>query len=412
MCTDWISEGGIFVDQFGKVDLQMRCLNPLVWFLPMVTALPFESVDTNDAMEMLQTKASKKRSSTGTVLDLEYSTYRLLLHVRIGSLPAHKLLLDTGSSTVAFCNMTLPSTLPGANQTQFKACEQYGPSGPNGYFKDGYVGPFFSGSLRLKALQSELEISKALFAVFAEGSCSPQMCLDQPSQGIFGIAYRQRNKVYPHDEDLSSMCVKKSSTDLQILCPSTKASLLPPLMQELRLTSDGSELLGIYWSGAASGNLFLGPAAVETPYYEGENGPQTAYLLDASPGASGWYNVNVLKIKIGDIEYQGFDCIKHARACIVDTGTPVILLPYELSDSMEALGQTASSKMKVHLAGVSGDVVLDFDLDQLLSTGLVGIVNPPKAFWDPLMVLGLPIWAHYYTMFNLTADTVSFTYHS
>ena len=84
-------------------------------------------------------------------------------------------------------------------------------------------------------------------------------------------------------------------TDLQILCPSTKASLLPPLMQELRLTSDGSELLGIYWSGAASGNLFLGPAAVETPYYEGENGPQTAYLLDASPGASGWYNVKLGK---------------------------------------------------------------------------------------------------------------------
>ena len=56
---------------------------------------------------------------------LRYSTYRLLLHVRIGSLPAHKLLLDTGSSTVAFCNMTLPSTLPGANQTQFKACEQH-----------------------------------------------------------------------------------------------------------------------------------------------------------------------------------------------------------------------------------------------------------------------------------------------
>ena len=77
--------------------------------------------------------------------------------------------------------------------------------------KSRQVGPFFSGSLRLKALQSELEISKALFAVFAEGSCSPQMCLDQPSQGIFGVAYRQRNKVYPHDEDLSSMCVKKSS---------------------------------------------------------------------------------------------------------------------------------------------------------------------------------------------------------
>ena len=118
----------------------------------------------------------------------------------------------------------------------------------------------------------------------------------------------------------------------------------------------------------------------------------------------------MLKIKIDGIEYQGFDCTKHARACIVDTGTPVILLPYELS--METLGQAASSKMEVHLAGVSGDVVLDFDLDQLLSTGLVGVIDPPKAFWDPLMVLGLPLWAHYYTMFNLTADTVSFTYHN
>ena len=68
-------------------------------------------------------------------------------------------------------------------------------------------------------------------------------------------------------------------------------------------------------------------------------------------------------------------------------------------------------KLEFHLQGVKGEVVLDFDLTPWLSQGLVEVLNPPEAFWDPLMVLGLPLWSRYYTMFNITGNTVSFTPH-
>eukprot|EP00438_Fugacium_kawagutii_P018378 Skav208997 [mRNA] locus=scaffold2686:171740:172699:- [translate_table: standard] len=315
------------------------------------------------------------------------------------------MLLDTGSSTVAFCNVSLPEDMP-ATKTHFNACEQYGPSTANGNFGDGYVGPFFQGELRIQG-SSELQIPNAMFAVFGEGSCAPFLCKDHPSQGIFGVAYRQRNKIFPSTLDLSSACLKTSS-NIDMLCPSTSASFVPPLMQELRQTSDGSEIFGIYWSGGAGGSLYLGPPAVETRHFD-PSAPRAA-LLDSGAGASGWYNVNVLKLVVGGIEYEGIDCTKHSRACIIDTGTPTFLLPAGVSLDVSSFPQEMESqKLEFHLQGATGEVVLHFDLGFWLSQGLVGTLNPPEAFWDPLLVLGLPLWADYYTMFNLTANTVSFT---
>ena len=265
-------------------------LRSVVWLVAAQlgggSVLP-EDECSETALSMLQGRASKARPpSASHVLELEYSSGRLLLHVQAGALPAQRLLLDTGSSTVAFCNVSLPETLPGAKKTHFNACEQYGPSTAMGYFRDGYVGPFFQGDLSIQGL----EIPDAMFAVFGQGSCAPSMCADHPSQGIFGVAYRQRNKIFPSTVDLSSACVRTSS-EIEILCPTTTASFVPPVMQELRQTSDGSEIFGIYWSGLASGSMYLGPAAVETKNFD-PSAPE-AMLLDSGAGASGWYNVNV-----------------------------------------------------------------------------------------------------------------------
>ena len=156
-------------------------------------------------LSLLQSKATPVRGHT---LPLEYESYRLLLSVKIGTLPAHRLLLDTGSSTVAFCNRSLPEVLPLSQQTPFKACEQYGPSTANDYFKDGYVGPFYQGPLHLEGSTAgnNLQIPDAMYAIFGEGSCSPHLCTDKPSEGIFGVAYRKRNKAYPASANLASSC--------------------------------------------------------------------------------------------------------------------------------------------------------------------------------------------------------------
>lgn len=372
------------------------------------TCLPLQDECDDVALEMVQRSASKSGTpNAGHVLELEYSSSRLLVHVQVGSLPPKRMLLDTGSSTVAFCNVSLPDNLPDSKKTGFNACEQYGPSTANGYFRDGYVGPFFQGELRIRG-STELRIPDAMFAVFGEGSCAPFLCHNTPSQGIFGVAYRQRNKIFPSTLDLSSACLRTSSTDINILCPTTSASFVPPLMQDLRQTSDGSEIFGIYWSGGASGSMFLGPAAVGTQNFD-SLAPQ-AVLLDSGAGASGWYNVNVLKIVIGGTEYEEIDCTKHSRACIIDTGTPSFLLPSGVSTEFLSV-PFEKPKLEFHLQGVKGEVVLDFDLTPWLSQGLVEVLNPPEAFWDPLMVLGLPLWSRYYTMFNITGNTVSFTPH-
>ena len=376
----------------------------LVWLVLLGggTSLPLPE-DACETLELIQKEASKVRRRVGQILDLEYSSSRLLLKVQLGTLPAKRMLLDTGSSTVAFCNVSLPEQLP-AKKTQFNACEQYGPSMANGYFGDGYVGPFFQGDLKIHG-SSSVQIPKAMFAVFSEGSCAPFLCADQPSEGIFGVAFRQRNKIFPSTVNLASTC-SRSSSDIDILCPSSTASFVPPLMQELRQTSDGSEIFGIYWSGGAAGHMYLGPAAVETQNFD-SLAPK-AVLLDGA-GASGWYNVNVLKLVVAGTEYQEIECTKHSRACIIDTGTPSFLLPTGVSTEFLT---SEFPKLEFHLQGATEPVILDFDLKLWMSQGLVGILPPPKAFWDPLMVLGLPLWASYYTMFNLTAHTVSFTPHS
>ena len=342
----------------------------------------------DEGLVLLQHTASGR----GWSLPLAYARDRLLLDVSIGNLEPRRLLLDTGSSTVAFCNVSLPELT--AN-TGLKACEQYGPSLANGYFSDGYVGPFYRGRLRL---HRSLVIPDASYAVFSEGSCAPWLCTGKPSQGIFGVAYRQRSKAYPSSVNLSSACSEVAG-DVEMLCPSTTASLMAPLLQDLLMTSEGSEVFGIYWSGKQDGALYLGSHALETCHYD-PLAPRA--VLAKAAGSNGWYNVKVLKIVVDGMEFQGFDCTRHARACIIDTGTPGILLP----SSLAGLSFSQLGKLEFYLEALEGSLVLDFDLSELKHVETLGA---PKAFWDPLMVIGLPLWAHYYTVFDLTKDTVSFT---
>ena len=356
-----------------------------MWLLALWT---LTAACDDEALSLLQRAASRGRK-----LPLTYASHRLLLDVSIGDLEPRRLLLDTGSSTVAFCNLSFPEL---TFNTGLKACEQYGPSLADGHFSDGYVGPFYRGSLRLDGLV----IPEASYAVFSEGSCAPWLCRGKPSQGIFGVAFRQRNKAYPSSVNLSSACSDVPG-DIEMLCPSTSASLLPPLLQDLRMTSEGSEVFGIYWSGKQEGALYLGSQALETCHYD-PLAPRA--VLAKSAGSNGWYNVKVMKIVVDGMVFQGFDCTRHARACIIDTGTPGILLP----SSLAGLSFSQLGKLEFYLEAVEGSLVLDFDLSELENVQALGA---PKAFWDPLMVIGLPLWAHYYTVFDLTKDTVSFTHH-
>merc|ERR1712157_117937 len=67
-------------------------------------------------------------------------------------------------------------------------------------------------------------------------------------------------------------------------------------------------------------------------------------------------------------------------------------------------GQTGS--MSVQLAGPSGPVTLEFDAQTLARNNYIA------PYQGGPFILGLPLWAFYYTVFNVDARKMSFVEHS
>jgi hypothetical protein len=349
--------------------------------------------------------------SRGATIPFGANAMRLIVTIGIEGLPPQPLVLDTGSSTLAFCNESLPSHIA-ANETQFMACEQYGPRDAAGNFTDGYIGPYLKGTI---SMSEDVQIRDARYVIFnGNETCAGWMCSNKGGyNGLFGLAYKRRNQAYSNNADISQDCTdKKIQRRNQIRCPRSENALFPSLMQELVLTREGR--LGIYWSsvyGHSTGAMYLGPDAISNPHYSAGS-VQKAKLLDMGQHSSGWYNVNVTRISVGGQSYTGFGCDSMARPCILDTGTPVLVLPegVNLSESnapvveleLESYTASAPVMVKFNFTGVPSS-----ELHKLVITSSGGATGK----WNPLMIIGLPTWAQYYTVFDYMENSVAFVAH-
>eukprot|EP00913_Durusdinium_trenchii_P007726 g7255.t2 len=318
------------------------------------------------------------------------------------AMESSRLVLDSGSSTLAFCDSQF-SQQAQYQSSDFISCNLYNPGGDF----TGYWGPFVKGAVKV----GNFTIPKAAYSIMQQepqtygdsswfGMRSPQeksMPCTDGLDGIFGIAFRQLDRAFRASDEYEM----ELSPEGKFTCPNQPAGVVPPpLVQHLRTihSSTESAKIGLYWSGQqgeAQGRLYLGQSAVENEHYALADPLPAAHL-----GELGWYDISVQSITVGEQELEGLNCDPvHGETCILDTGTPAIVLPPEAYELLES----SSGSLSFQLAGPNGPTTLSFDLQQLSNMGAISKGNKGDG-----LILGLPLWAFYYTVFDLDAHQVIF----
>lgn len=161
------------------------------------------------------------------------------------------------------------------------------------------------------------------------------------------------------------------------------------MMQYLNQNTEKSRM-GIYWSGTLGpnqGTLYLGSAAVNNEHYT--PGRNVAHL-----GEFGWMNIKIESFSFGSSQVPTSGCGR-AGSCVLDTGTPVLMVPSQI---LWAINQRPYGALTITLGG---GVNLEFDVATLHA-------NNYMAAGEQQYILGLPLWASYYTVFDIKASTVEF----
>lgn len=289
-------------------------------------------------------------------------------------LPKQRLLLDTGSSTLAFCKRQFIIAAQ-YEPSNFIACNEYNPGGNF----SGYWGPFVTGAIQV----AHLTWNMSNYSIMVQETLMP--CTDG-IDGIFGIAFGQLDAAFLA-ADKSHIIV----SDSNFTCPANSSgNVWPPLMEHL--SSGRSQKLGIFWAGKREGHFYLGEAAIKNEHYS--SGRQ--YALTAKLGEEGYYNIELLSISVGK---EIFGHSGPASPCILDTGTPTIVLPQEVYDASTQQNGT----LVLRVSGFNGFIDLVFDLDLLNMFEWVTEGNEETG-----LILGLPLWAFYYTVFDIQSREAVF----
>jgi len=291
-----------------------------------------------------------------------------------------KLLLDTGSSTLAFCDASLADKVKSEDEGYY-SCNIYG----NAQVKEGYWGPFYKGNVQING---NIEVPNSHFAIMHQQKSMP---CSQGVQGIFGIAFHQLDAATSTKPDWPAGGVGS--------CTRPSTDFVQPMMQYLN-GKGGVKKLGIHWSGKqgdGEGKLYLDDEATSNSHY---NAAQAALVGKAKLGTFGWYDITVQSVDYDSKSYTDITCNPmQGSPCIMDTGTPVLVVPQAAYYAM-ASGRTGT--MSVKLAGATGgSVTLKFDVATLLANNWV----EPGAGG---VILGLPVRAFYYSIMDISDQTVSF----
>jgi len=305
---------------------------------------------------------------------------RLTVNVNPQGQAAQECLVDTGSSTLAFCDASLESGLQSL-KTDYLSCNLYG-SG-----NEGYWGFFYNGAI---GVGSDLSIDSSYYSVMHQEVSMP---CGSGLQGIFGVAFKQLDQAAYHPSSLDWPQGGVGN------CPQPSKDFVGPLMSYLKQDTPQGRL-GIYWNGAvgsSTGELYIGASAETNSHYTGGK-VQTATL-----GETGYYDVTINQFSFGGQSYSVSCSPTSQSPCLVDTGTPIMFVPSTVYSAI-AGGQTGS--LTLELAGPSGAITLNFDAETLANNQYIA------PYQGGPYILGLPLWAFYYTVFNVDGRAMSFVEHS
>jgi len=304
---------------------------------------------------------------------------RLTVNVNPEGQAAHECLLDTGSSSLAFCDSSLESSLESI-KTDYLSCNLYG-SG-----NEGYWGFFYQGQI---GVGRGLSVDSAYYSVMHQEVSMP---CGTGLQGIFGVAFKQLDQGAYHPSALNWPSGGVGS------CPAASTDFVGPLMSYLKQDTPQGRL-GIYWNGAvasSAGELYVGATAESNAHYTSGT-VQTATL-----GETGYYDVNINQFAFGGETYS-VTCNSQYTPCLVDTGTPIMFVP---SSVYQAISNGQTGSLTLQLAGPNGAIALNFDAQTLANNQYIA------PYQGGPYILGLPLWAFYYTVFNVDGRSMDFVEHS
>lgn len=308
-------------------------------------------------------------------------------------LPPNELIVDTGSSTVAFCDVPedfsqrLSSLMVGKNNGTYSVfCNSYGDSA-NGPLREGFWSPLYRGSLKL----GDFTVPDANFGIMKEYR---GMTCFEGIKGIFGFGFNEMNNV--HTVASLPNWDKYLEKGLVGSCPlPTTGTSLPVNFQSFLKSEAKPDKFGIYWNGqmgSGVGSIYTGEAAVSNKYYAyGGTNPQTAGIFNVGRPQ---YYMGAASFQFGDD-----DVINTFETGLIDSGTSRLHLPLKLRPETNE-----SVTVTITLVGKDKkpSATLKFPFAEWLRDGTIKFVEGPWIF-------GMSIWKKYYTVFDLTNDQIEFT---
>eukprot|EP00984_Skeletonema_dohrnii_P009232 scaffold3522_cov82-Skeletonema_dohrnii-CCMP3373.AAC.4 len=344
-----------------------------------------------------------------------YGTQQLAVALRLPGVDRDQnVMIDTGSSSLAFCDKSLVEEAVNITKTDYAQCNQYGgllscPNDPSASaYREFYVGQIFQGNITAYNTNTGRNIASMDDAYFVIMSEVQVYICDGPLNGIIGVAYSALNsghKLPSPDYDILSLWNKTCEVDNKSVGTCnygnlTSENLPAPLEQTLSEDVESgyisAEAFGLYCDYAATIGSKVDTIVPSLGiYFGGDMALNNTFYNSGTP-------------------QSGFNqCDKCGNAhCYTDSGTSWISLPLPESLCNDLVNTDVDTLKKMgslllDIAGVNGSTVtLSLPLLWLVEQAPSGRVQCTGTSGD--FILGFPLFQYYYHAYDMGSKTITF----
>ncbi|KAK1737485.1 hypothetical protein QTG54_011771 [Skeletonema marinoi] len=348
--------------------------------------------------------------------------------------------IDTGSSSLAFCDGSLIDEAVSITKTDYAQCITYGatlscPNDPSAY-NTFSAGQIFQGNITAYNTNTGKNIASMDEVYFGISSKEQSFLCDGPLNGIIGVAYSALNDgVSVPSPDFNSLSLWSQYCEIDNKSVGTcntadlaTVTLPAPLEQTLKEDDESgyisAEAFGLYCDYAATigseydtivpslGIFFGGNMALNNTFYNSGT-PQVALGLPCRNKYE-WYMLKLDSIRMPGLNMtqSGFSQCNECVKCYTDSGTSWISLPLPQSQCNDLMNTKVDTlkilgSMLLDIEGAnSSTVTLSLPLLWLVEQMNLNRVRCSGASGD--FILGFPLFQYYYLAFDMGSKTITF----